>query len=205
MKKIVSDLDQYGRIFGGIAWPGLRPGFGVILGELKNIDENTGERMIHVLSEFESGDIPSLLKTAAAHDSYYFPDKWFGDPGQLAARSFIRALNDELTSRPNINERQKPLNISYAPFVGDESVFELYLTTIHNCLRPDAKILHFGRESVLPGYLMELTHEKVFKGTARDYPAVFALGAALVALTQKRKVNLRDLPAQAEMGEVKIG
>ena len=64
-------------IYGGVAWPGKRPGFVVVLAMAR--DRQTGEWEIYILDEFESSSYREILRHCEALNSKYEPEMWVGD------------------------------------------------------------------------------------------------------------------------------
>lgn len=88
---------QVQAVFGGVAWPGRRPGFAVVavLGREKHFDACD----IVLLDECESADTRELVRQCGVLDFKYRPDQWVGDPFNGAAERFLNELNDERTAR----------------------------------------------------------------------------------------------------------
>jgi hypothetical protein len=66
--------------------------------------------------------------------------------------------------------------------------------------------LRFGAGSSLPGLLLGLNKTEVYKASASDYPAIAALGMCLLAITQDRGMNQKNLEKyrQSDIGAVML-
>jgi hypothetical protein len=80
-------------VWGGVAWPGERPGFAVILGmdTIPHFDNYD----IALLDEFESFDMRQLVRQCGVFDFKYQPSRWIGDCRNDAADRFIKDMNAE--------------------------------------------------------------------------------------------------------------
>ena len=91
-----NDLDRYCKaVFGGVAWPGKRPGFAVVVAMDRFKRYGTEEHEICFLDEFESGDICELVKRCGVLDFKYNPSVRIGDRSNPTAGQFIREPNSE--------------------------------------------------------------------------------------------------------------
>ena len=180
--------EEYLCLWGGFAWPGLKPGFAVVVAVL---EPERGKGLIFkVLEEVEENDINALLRGAFDLFQKYgkncsvIPWQWFGDP-ESGFNEFLHRFNKHLEKA----EDRHWLCLSYPPHFKEANRFGIYCQTIH-LLSPksvpsdmhDQKRLSLGSCKRLQSYLTQLNHEAVHKGTPQDHPAVAALGYALSAL-----------------------
>lgn len=85
-----NEQDQlYKRIYGGIGWPGARPGYICIIGELRQPKEH----QFILLDEAENFDIESLIARAAALDLYFKPERWFSGEIDKATQKLLTETN----------------------------------------------------------------------------------------------------------------
>lgn len=168
---------EYRRIVGGTANPsGGKPGAAVVVAEDLREDVTFNARHYHVLAEYESMDIPQLLKRCADFQNAYKAKPFYGDSNNAAIVHFLSEFNRDRGS--------KGFHISDAPYVSDPHNLQLYANLIKTRWEPARRTLHLAEESKLPHYLAELSPEEVSKVKAQDWPAIAALGYAIATLSQ---------------------
>ncbi len=97
--------NQCSAVWGGVSWPGKRPGFAVVVGMDHKLHLDSLD--VFLLEEFESFDIRKLVRQCGVldlkyhisiHRSYSFDssDRWIGDYKHDAASRFIQERNEEL-------------------------------------------------------------------------------------------------------------
>ncbi|UCE38601.1 MAG: hypothetical protein JSW00_05060 [Thermoplasmata archaeon] len=98
-------------VWGGVSWPGERPGFAVVLAmhRIPHFDNHD----IYLLDEFETFDMRQLVQQCGVLDFKYQPSRWIGDRRNDAADHFIQDMNNEYTARDypdtqNLNEYGLP-------------------------------------------------------------------------------------------------
>ena len=75
-------------IYGGVSWPGRRPGFAVVVAmSRKKFPEG---HHICLLDEYESFDMRELIRHCGMLDSKYEPYRWFGDTSGCISTRFCR-------------------------------------------------------------------------------------------------------------------
>jgi len=183
MRLLQHDGRLYVRFVGGLALPGLHPGYSVLIGE-----EATHRKPFpcKVLWEFESNDPYQLIEKVSIEEQKY-QATFYGDRERAAP--FIRHHN-EVARR----EERESFSIAEAPFL-EEGNLSSHLHALNAALAPGNKYLFFGPESDLTERLMQVSTHEVHKLKARDNPAVAALGYAfsIIALYQSNE------PRPAEM------
>ena len=80
-------------IYGGVSWPGKRPGFAVVVA--MDIRQHFDSHDICLLDEFESFRTRDLVRQCGALDLKYGPKRWIGDWKNDAADHFISEMNNE--------------------------------------------------------------------------------------------------------------
>jgi hypothetical protein len=157
----------FDRIFGGIGWPGERPGFVVILGE-KKIDRETHR---FILAEASCDNFGGLLKDALKLQRELKVTNWYTRhvPGSEEYLSVFDSKAFEM-GKPGFGY------IDDAPGIDDK--IQMGVELIKDNVLPGNKTLHFFTDSSLPAELQGLPSQ-VYKLTNLDYPAVAALGYVL--------------------------
>lgn len=172
---------RYRRLTGGIAWPGTKPGFAVILAEDRKHDLDVNAHHVRLLAETEEVSIERLLDWCARHElnspEVYWT--WHGNVTNKPAMQWVYRLNDKYHSQG----RQQCFAMVPAPYTDNPRGFEFFVNILRERLERWRKTLHLGEKSKLPGYLLELSSEEIMKATSEDYPAIAALGYAVSALT----------------------
>ncbi|MFC1888953.1 hypothetical protein ACFL4G_04270 [Thermodesulfobacteriota bacterium] len=168
---------EYRRIIGGLAWPGVKPGFAVVVGE--DLEEDTELKVHHmrVLAEAEEFDIGDLFSRCLTLRGEWKVGRWYGDPYNRPLMEIFRQLN-----KPLFERKEPRLYPVQAPHVDDPKSFEFCIQMIKKHLHPSRKALHFG-ESRIKSYLAEFPMEEFTSAGASDYPAIAALGYAVSALS----------------------
>ena len=172
-KFLYRDLDggrHYQRILGGLAWPGVKPGFGVILGEDLRKDYDLNAYHIRVLAEFETSDVEELLKWCVFSHGW-FRGEWYSTLENRPILSLV--YNDN---------RFEHLSIGRAPYSADPKGFGFYIAILRRHLTLEKKTLRLGNNSKLPAYLLELDAKDMSTSSIENYPAIAALGYALTSL-----------------------
>ena len=165
---------KYKRIYAGVAWPGERPGFAVILGE-----EREGVNNLIFLDEIEAGDIRSLIRQCGAMDYYYRPDAWYGETKNSAAMEFIREMNKDNSSLETGRAGAKKFILRRSRQLDSENPFEFFFPRLKSMLEPKNRRL-FLKESKLKAYMYQPQEADLAGMKWGMYPAIEAL--ALVAL-----------------------
>jgi hypothetical protein len=177
---------RYGSVVGGLAWPGINDGY-IVIAAVELCENLELEAFpISVLAEAGDSDAESLFKLAINYQYQFSMDEFYGDTKNVAMVELL-----DLFNRDRYDRKLMPLYLTQAR--GDDESGKLlsYFQLIRKLTRPGRKILHFGEESSLPGYLLGASLEEVNKATALDHPCVAALGYAVSALHSWRPQNTR--------------
>ncbi|MBL7190031.1 MAG: hypothetical protein ISS70_27200 [Phycisphaerae bacterium] len=95
--------DQCKAIWGGVAWPGKRPGCAVVIGMDRKM--HLGSHDVYLLDEFESFDTRKLVRQCGVRDLKYSPDRWIGEWNNDAASRFIQDMNAEYEQGNHSNSK----------------------------------------------------------------------------------------------------
>jgi hypothetical protein len=171
----------YGNVVGGLGWPGSKPGFLVVAGIALAEDLDLEAYPITVI--FEAGDTDSekLFRLALKFIDEYSCDEFYTDTKDANMMRILDIFNQDRNRRG-----LKSLYLWQVPRVEDPNPLLFYLQLIKKYTRPGRKSLHFGPESIYPGYLLNLSAEEAGKAKPADHPCVVALGYALAVVTEQR-------------------
>lgn len=185
------------RVVAGVHWPGARPGFAVIVGELDNVDITSGARHLHLINELDGGeihgrDLLGFIRRLSELRGIYGLESIYGDPGRKSAQEVVSAFNDSLPDKG-----RNGLHIEQAPLIDDPKCFEFCIQIVRKHLVEGRKTLHLGKDSRLPGILAS-AGDVIMTAKADDYPAIAALGYAVGALDTWK-------PMEGRMNQVQNG
>jgi len=176
----------YKLIFGGVAWPGKKPGFAIIVGmsHRKHFDNYD----VYLLEEFETPDTRELVRQCGVLDYKYGPESWTGDRRNDAADRFIKEMNQEFSQ-----EIERASEFQYT----DRRLFSLASTQMLKMKQPFAYILPetkrlldkerrqlFLKDSKITSYLHALTVEQIQDIEFGEFPAIEALAFAVIEMRQ---------------------
>ncbi len=161
-------------VYGGVCWPGKRPGFAVVIAmdRARRLDSYD----VCLLGEYESFDIRELVRQCGALDLKYLPDQWIGDRKNDAADQFLSEMNNE---PQDANRRQ--LNLSWTSLFDMEQLYPYILAEIRRLLASNCRQL-FLKESRILGYLSEIRPGEIVDLEQGDYPAIEALALAVIEM-----------------------
>jgi len=155
----------------GLAWPGERAGYAVVVAEGKH----GKDRYLFLLQEIEELDSSRLIKLVIAAKKTHGVDTVYARPDP-----YLDYYNREAYRRGSLT-----LSISDPPELtpaGTQGVhIHHHLKMLKGRLEPGRKSLLIPKESRLPGYLMELTPDKAVTATDLAYPAIAAAAFAVSA------------------------
>jgi len=164
------------RVVAGVAWPGIKPGFLVIVAEDEAEDSLLHERHLWLMAETEERDMTEFIRRCSQWRGIYSVDNLYGDPSNNAAKELVWQFNTNVTDKNN-----NGLYIEKAPLIEDPKSFEFCVQIIRRHLPETRKTLHLGADSRLPAILAS-AGDLVMTAQADDYPAIAALGYAVGAL-----------------------
>ncbi len=163
---------KYRRIVGGLAWPyGGKPGFAVVIAEDFEEDKSLTGRHLWVLNELEAPDVADLVgRCQDLRDTFQARD-WFGTLRNKSMLAVLYHLQKDLGHKDRFS-------FSPAPHADDSQGLGYYLPVIKEHLRINRKILHFGKDSKMAGYVAQVGPEALNQDPI-EYPPIAALGYAL--------------------------
>lgn len=185
--------EEYLCLSGGFGWPGLKPGFSLVLAVQQS--EDGKNHLYKTLEEVEEKNIQVLLQHSFDLFQKYgkscktIPWEWYGDPEN--------GLNEFLYEFDTHLEKEDSFYLTYPPHFKEPNKFEIYCQTIFATLQEGNKRLFLGPCKRAQSYLNQFNDEQVYKGTPEDNPAISALGYAVSALTTW-KPWLRDTSVPVE-------
>jgi len=178
-------------VYGGIAWPGKRPGFAAVLA--MSHDRHFESYDIYLLDEFESFDTRELVRRCGIFNHKYNPDVWIGDRRNDAGDRFIHEMNDEfeLPQRMSVQERQ--FFLTSTPVLEMEQLYQYILPSIKKLLDPERRQL-FLRDSRVLNYLREVELNDITELELGHYPAIEAIAFAVLEMLQRGDDHLLHDP-----------
>jgi hypothetical protein len=172
---------EYGNVVGGLGWPGSKDGCLVVAGVGLTEDTDLEAFPIQVLGETVAEDLDQLLRTALKLKDQFSIGHFYGDLENMGMMALLDEFNGDRRKRG-----LSPLDLYSHPQDKESGRLSFYLQLIKKLTRPNRKILSFGPESILPGYLLSLSPEEASKATINNHPIIAAMGYALAVLTAWR-------------------
>lgn len=168
------------RVVGGIHWPGVMPGYFVIVGELDTVDPLLDERHLYLVCELNGAevigrDLVGFIRRVSELRGIYDLENVYGDPSRKSVREVLSQFNETIPDKKN------GLSIEKAPLIEDPRCFEYCIQIVRKHLVEGRKTLHLGPDSRLPGILAS-AGDGVMTGKPDEFPAIAALGYAVGAL-----------------------
>jgi hypothetical protein len=158
-------------IVGGIAWPGKRPGYGVILA--RDAREFWPGGHLILLDEVESWDLGDLIRRCLALGIKHKPRHWYGDHQNAAAGRFL--LNHRTTGQ------LKDFHILPSSVLDMPQAYPYMLATLKGLLHEDSRRLFLKGSKILAD-LGAIVPEDVPFMQIGEYPAIEALSFAVAEL-----------------------
>lgn len=174
-KKLLTDdlEDRYKRIYGGVAFPGKRPGFAVVVGMIR--EEHFDSHDIYLIDEFESMDLRELIRECGVLDYKYKPEVWIGDSRNKAADRFIKEMNKEF----KLSRRK--FGLSLTPILDMKNPYQFICPKLKQLLNVKRRHL-FLESSKVVGELSVIEPSEISEFDFGEYPAIEALAFAVVEL-----------------------
>ena len=166
-----------GRIIGGIAWPGEKPGFAVVVGEELFPAIGSKTYHCHLFTTVEEQDKGRLIEKCAELAAYFKVIGFYGRYDKTNMR-YLDQWNR--ISR----ERRLPGFFVYNAPYSESGLIEYHINILQDRLRIGQKTLHGLENSKLPGCLNEIQPDMIPTATDSQFPAVAALGYAVSLLTE---------------------
>ena len=164
-------------VYGGVSWPGKRPGFAVIIAMDRTCHIDNHD--VCLLDEFESFDINELVRQCGVLDFKYLPGQWIGDWKNDAAWPFIQEMNNELQSKNITYGRQ--LSLGWTPMFDMEQFYPYILAEIRRLLATNHRQLYL-KDSKIRSYLSEIKEDEIAELERGAYPAIEALAFAVIEM-----------------------
>ncbi len=191
---------RYKQIYGGVAWPGKRPGFAVVIG--MDHERHLDNHNIYLLDEFESSDTREIVRQCSALDYKYQPARWIGDTRNDAADRFITEIKRELHSVENSREHRRYFSVSSTLMLDMKHPFQYILPELKRLLDKDRRQL-FLKDSQVINYLSEIDPSEIPTLEFGDFPAIEALAFAVIDMrlygSQRRKSSRRNTRPKSPM------
>jgi hypothetical protein len=179
----------YSRIFEGVAWPALRPGFVVVVGEHR-IESVAGGPKLVVLDEAMDERLWHVVERATALWFYYRPERVCGDARHVAAMQFA----DE---RARGQADAAEFRIDHSLLCAMDGPLGYALPLLSQLIDGGRLIIAAG--SRLHGELLTVPRNAdPAKLLLADYPAVAALAFAVLGLERSRQDG-KQLPGSADI------
>jgi hypothetical protein len=161
-------------VFGGVSWPGKRPGFAVVVAMDKHRRFESYD--VCLLAEYESSSVRQLVRqSGGVLDYQYEPIQWVGDWKNDAADKFIREMNAERT------KQETKFSPILTPILEMEWPYPFMLDELKRLLAEKRRAL-FLKDSAIINYLSEIAFEDIADLKLGDYPAIEALCFAVFSM-----------------------
>ncbi len=174
--------NKFSRIVAGLAWPALKAGFLVVIGEDYHEDPSLKCRHLRALAEGEESDTERLFKKCLDLRERYWVERILGDMDNEPVMELLRDFNKSL-------DGARPLSLYDASFPED---LRYQVQLIKGVTSFNRKTLHLNQCNALRGYLSNIALEDAQQGKASDHPAVMALGYALSYIRNHPKDPVKD-------------
>jgi len=170
-------------VIGAVAWPGKRPGFGLILAV-------TGGRSgvpygLYLLDEAEDGDLLKLVLKCDVLDSKYAPERWIGDNRKAAAQQAMWRVAEAKQSQNGESARAFTY-VCCTALVEDDGLYQYAVPMLGTLLREEDRQL-FIKDSGVREYLQQINKDDLPILQRGDFPAIEALAYAAQAAEECRK------------------
>ena len=188
--------ERFRLIYGGVSFPGRRPGFTCIVGMTP--ERHFDSHNLYLLDEYESFDMRKLVRQCFALDRKSFisfngydrtdlPGRWLGPGKNDAAEMLINEMNDEF-NKDNSDDYPFTHNFSLNPSLLYEmkDLYPYLLSEIKSLVDSDSQQL-FLKDSIVANYLSGIMTGEVVDLQLGDFPAIEALG---VVVAEMRKDDL---------------
>ena len=186
-------------IYGGISWPGNRPGFAVVVAMDKHRRFKSYD--VCLLAEYESSSVRDLIRQAGnVLDYTYEPTRWIGDWKNDAADKFIREMNNERPRDKSNPKWYQKFSPTLTPMMEMENLYPFMLDELKKLLDEKRRML-FLKDSKILNYLSEIEAEDITDFKLGDYPAIEALCFAVFSMKDSihGQQTKRPLPKTQDM------
>ena len=174
--------NQSRTVCGGVAWPGKRPGFVVVLAIVYSDERKLWE--IYLLDEFESPYMRELIRQCGLLHSKYEPYRWYGDTTNDSAGEFMYEMRYDSDFR-----------LYETDVIEMEPFFRHVLEKLQE-LRDSEHRRLFLKDSKVRNYMAEIEQDEVATLKRGEYPALEALVyAAVEGLRTAESLSAGPYPA----------
>ncbi len=163
-------------LYGGVAWPGKRPGFAVVLALGK--EQRFDGYDLCLLDETESADTRELVHRMAGLGTKYAPARWIGDNRNGAADRFLHEWNAMQPAPLDDYEERRCLCLCRSGLLEIDRPYEYLLPTLKSLLDKDRRRLFLKDSRIIP-YLGAIVPDEIPFLAWGDFPAIEALGLAV--------------------------
>ena len=171
-------------IYGGVAWPGKRPGFAVLV--LMDSVNHFDSHDVCLLAEYESFSTRDIVRQIAVLDDRFMPDRWIGDQRNDAADNFLKELDKD----GDRDRRRSKMMLVYTSMLEMDKFYQYALDEIKRLLDEKRRMLYL-KESLIKNYLAEIQGEEISDLKYGDYPAIEALTYVVITI-MKSKIREND-------------
>lgn len=166
---------KYKRIFAGIGWPGAKPGFIAIVGELRH----QVETKFVALDEDESFDTEELVSLAAGLDFFYKPERWIADTEDKANMKAV------LYAKPDRRQYARKLRITPGRLKSlKDKVFRFLVPRLRSTI--ESGELDITMAPKLMSHLATIEDSQISSMTWGDCPALEAVAFATFELQESK-------------------
>ena len=165
---------RLGRLYGGFAWPGVRPGFIVIVGEEKDPDPALGRHSYHyhLIDESAHDRMLDLLKRCEQfwreYDLEVFVYRYHEAGGH-----FLDVYNDG----------DIPFDVELASYTADSTGLLEYQISLIQALLANSS-LHLPPNTQIIPQMLDIRADEIHVTNDRAFPAVAALGYTVTSLVE---------------------
>lgn len=178
--------ESYRRVVGGLAWSALpEPGYLVVLAESWVKDDGLKARPLKILAERSAPTLAELHRSCLELRRLCQVGSWLTDLRRKQEVALFLRQNREL-------QLQTDVCLHPAPYTREGADLGIYAQLIMELVQPGRKVLTFGAESQLNGYLMARNPEEMREPAAK-FPQLAALGYAVAELVIHEPVDRRLL------------
>jgi len=176
-------INQCKAIWGGVSWPGKRPGYAVVIGMGQEPHFDSYDTYdTYVMDEFECDRLPTLIRQCGVLDKKWCPDCWIGPPENDAADLLIQETKDRFSEG----------SFSLTPTILTEmdSLYPYIVGKLDELTHPERKRLWL-KGAQAGSYLSSLdeAEESIAELGLGDYPALEALAFVVIELRDHIRIE----------------
>lgn len=191
-----SPREHFAVIYGGVAYPGRRPGHAVVAGLLP--PEAKDDFEVHVLSETENEDLGALLRECRGLASRYRlpgmwvkePFRWIGDGKHAGANRLMWKLNDEAQS----GRGRDQITVESTAIIDTPQPYLSMLTLLREHTEGARKTLYLHGSRVVHA-MTEIPRDEVADTKLGEYPSIEAMAFVVDALRTWLDIHVNRPPA----------